>query len=155
MFSFLLARPSSFAALSAFMFGPRDASFLSSLTRSAYLRVLSVCSLQLEAGEMLAIMVVLLKPTKESLSTCVSLEPRNGACVFYKSRARMHSLSARSDLLISAPSILVYLSVCIVSAPRSEPAKSMKLILLYNLSLCLSTICMIACERELSALAPV
>ena len=158
MFSYLLARPSSFAALSAFMFavrGPRCASFLSSLTRSAYLRVLSVCSLQFDAGEMLAIMVVLLKPTKESFSTCVSLEPRKGVCFLSKSRARMHSLSARRDLLISAPSILVYLSVCIVSAPRSEPAKSMKLILLYSLSLCLSTICIIACERELSALAPV
>ena len=93
---------------------------------------------------MFAIMVVLLFPTKESLSTWVSFEPRNGVCFLSKSRARMHSFKARSDLLISAPSILVYLSVCMVSAPRSDPAKSMKLILLNSLSLCLSTICMIA-----------
>lgn len=79
---------------------------------------------------MLAIMVVLLLPTKESLRTCVSLEPRKGVCFFSRSSALMHSFSAKSDLLISAPSIFVYLSVFIVSAPRSLPAKSMKLILL-------------------------
>ena len=158
VFSCLLARPSSFAALSAFIVLARlsnVASFFSSLTLSAYLNVLSVCSLQLEAGEMFAIMVVLLLPTKESLRTWVSFDPRKGVCFLSKSRALIHSFKASKDLLISAPSSLVYLSVCIVSAPLSDPARSMKLILLYSLSLCLSTICMMACERELSALAPV
>jgi len=89
-----------------------------------------VCSEQLEAGEIFAIIVVLLLPTKESLRTWVSLEPRKGVCFLSKSSALMHSFSARSDLLISAPSIFVYLSVCIVSAPLSLPARSMKLILL-------------------------
>lgn len=43
--------------------------FLSSFTRSAYLRVLSVCSTFALAGEILAIIVVLLLPMNESLST--------------------------------------------------------------------------------------
>ena len=38
--------------------------------------------------------------------TCVSLLARNGVWAPRRPRARMHSLSARSDLLISAPSIL-------------------------------------------------
>ena len=155
MFSCLRARPSSFAAEIFFGRAPIFASFLSSLTLSAYLSVFKVCSEQLDAGEMFAIIVVLLFPTNESLSTWVNFDPRNGVCFLSKSRARMHSLSASRDLLISAPSIFVYLSVCIVSAPRSLPAKSMKLILLYSRPLCLRTICMMAWERELSALAPV
>jgi hypothetical protein len=36
----------------------------------------------------------------------------------------MHSLSASNDLLISAPSIFVYLFVFMVSAPLSLPARS-------------------------------
>ena len=152
VFSYLLARPSSFAALSR---PAKEPSFLSSLTRSAYRRVLRVCSLQDSAGEILAIIVVLELPTKESLRTYVNFEPRNGVCFLSRSNARMHSLRAKSDLLISAPSIFVCLSVCMVSAPLSLPAKSMKEILLYRRPLCLSTICMIACDRELSAFAPV
>ena len=46
--------------------------------RSAYRRVLSVCSTELTFGEMLAIIMVRELPTKESLSTCVNVEPRNG-----------------------------------------------------------------------------
>jgi len=44
-------------------------SFLSSLTLSAYLKVLSVCSQQLLPGETLAIIVVLLFPVNESFNT--------------------------------------------------------------------------------------
>ena len=66
--------------------------------------MLSVCSQQEAAGDTLAIIVVFEFPVNESLSTWVSFEPLNGVCFFSKSRARMHSFSARSDLLISAPS---------------------------------------------------
>lgn len=38
--------------------------------------------------------------------TCVSLDARNGVCEPLRPRARMHSLSARRLLLISAPSML-------------------------------------------------
>ena len=79
-------------------------SFLSSLTLSPYLSVFKVCSQHEAAGDTFAIIVVLLLPVKESLSTWVSLLPRNGKCFFSRSSARMHSLRARSDLLISAPS---------------------------------------------------
>jgi hypothetical protein len=85
------------------------------------------------------------------------LLPLKGVCFFSRSRARMHSFKARSDLLISAPSILVYRFWSIVSAPLSLPAKSMKDILpcsLYSLTF-LSWNWRIAWERELSALAPV
>ena len=68
-----------------------------------------VCSHELTAGEMLAIIVVLEVPVNESFRTCVSLEPLNGKCFLSRSRARIHSFSAKRDLLISAPSILVYL----------------------------------------------
>jgi len=132
-------------------------SFLSSLTRSAYRNVFSVCSQQLAAGETLAIIVVLLLPVKESFNTCVSLLPRNGRCAFDKSNARMHSFNANRDLLISAPSLLVCLLLSTVSAPRSLPARSMKLILpiVRPSLLFLRASERIACDRELSALAPV
>ena len=38
----------------------------------------------------------------------------------------MHSFNASKDLLISAPSSLVCLFMSMVSAPRSQPARSMK-----------------------------
>jgi hypothetical protein len=41
-------------------------------------------------------------------------------------KALIHSLRARRDLLISAPSILVCLLAEEVSAPRSFPAKSIR-----------------------------
>ena len=132
-------------------------SFLSSLTRSAYLKVFNVFSQHYAAGETFAIMVVLLFPVKESFSTWVSLLPRNGVWFFSWSKALMHSLRAKRDLLISAPSILVYLFWSTVSAPRSLPARSMKDIIeyLFESFVFFSCICRIACERELSALAPV
>lgn len=136
----------------------RPYSFFSSLTLSAYRSVLRVFSQQEEAGETFAIMVVLLLPVKESFSTYVSLLPRNGVCFLSKSSALMHSFNARSDLLISAPSTRVCLSFSFVSAPRSEPAKSMKLILLWTRFvsfLSFSCNCKMACDLELSAFAPV
>src|SRR5690242_13936221 len=100
--------------------------FLSSLTLSAYLKVLSVCSQEFAAGEILPIMTVLQFPVKESLSTRVNLLPLKGVCFLSWSRALIHSFKARRDLLISAPSILVCLLVSVTSAPLSEPARSMK-----------------------------
>ena len=105
---------------------PFASSLRSSFTLSAYRSVLSVCSQQLVAGETFAIIVVLLFPVNESFKTYVSLLPLNGVCFLSRSSALMHSLRARSDLLISAPSILVYLFWSRVSAPRSLPARSMK-----------------------------
>ena len=61
---------------------------------------------------------------KESRSTMVSFDPRKGVCFFRIDIARMHSFNASKEVLISAPSRLVRLSVVAVSAPRSEPAKS-------------------------------
>lgn len=100
-------------------------------------------------GDTVAIMTVLESPKKLSFSTCVSLEPRNGVWSASWYSDRMHSFSARRLLLISAPSSLrssphpvttaatcvwrgarethrVFRSLCVVSAPRSEPARSMK-----------------------------
>lgn len=84
-------------------------------------------------------MTVLQLPVKESFKTRVSLLPLNGVCFLSWSRALIHSLRARRDLLISAPSnlkiwiclVLSYL-VCLfwstTSAPLSLPARSIKLI---------------------------
>ncbi len=46
-------------------------------------------------------------PINESRKTCVNLDARNGKCAPLRPRARMHSFKAKSDLLISAPSIPV------------------------------------------------
>jgi len=70
---------SSLLSLSSLLFRPL-LSFFNSLTRSAYRKVFKVCSQQFDAGEMLAIIVVLLLPTKESFKTYVSLLPLNGVC---------------------------------------------------------------------------
>ena len=126
-----------------------------SFTLSAYPKVLSACSTFALAGEMFAIIVVLLFLINESLRTYVSFDPLNGVCFFDKSKALIHSFSAKSDLFISAPSICVCLSVFIVSAPLSLPAKSIKLILLYSRLLCFRLRVRMACDRELSAFAPV
>mmetsp|Transcript_153425 Transcript_153425/g.268272 ORF Transcript_153425/g.268272 Transcript_153425/m.268272 type:complete len:293 (+) Transcript_153425:309-1187(+) len=130
---------------------------LNSFTRSAYLRVFRVCSHAVFPGEMQAIMTVALFPLKLSLSTCVRVLPRKGMCPAPFSRARMHSLRARRDLLISAPSARVCLSLSAVSAPLSFPARSMKL-MRPNCSCVLAnrmTICRMACERLLSLFAAV
>ena len=110
--------------ISYIRFGSELPPFFNSRTRSAYRNVFSVCSQLYLAGEMLATISDLALPMNESLSTCVSLEPRNGVCLLSISRARIHSLSASNDLLISAPSIRVYFPFSAVSAPRSLPARS-------------------------------
>ena len=96
-------------------------------------------------------------PVKESFNTYVNLLPLKGVCFFSKSSALMHSFRAKSDLFISAPSILVYLFYSTVSAPLSLPAKSMNVIIpcLFESLMFLSYICRIAWDLELSALAPV
>ena len=69
---------------------PVSASFLISLTRYPYRRVLRVCSALVRLGEIVTTMTVWeLPPTNESLRTCVSLEPRNGVwfcCVCARAR---------------------------------------------------------------------
>lgn len=68
-----------------------------------------MCSQDSEFGETHPIIIVLQFPTKESLRTMVNLEPRNGKCLLSRSIALIHSFKDNKDLLISAPSILVYL----------------------------------------------
>lgn len=94
------------------------------LTLSAYRRVFKVCSASLWQGDIVPIIKVLQFPIKESFKTRVSLEPLKGVWFLLRSKARMHSFSASKDLLISAPSIRVYLWYSTTSAPRSLPAKS-------------------------------
>jgi len=60
-----------------------------------------------EEGEILPIIIVLQKPTNESLSTIVSFEPLKGVWPFPWSKALMHYFKDNKDLFISAPSILV------------------------------------------------
>ena len=85
---------------------PDEVGLLSSLTLSAYLRVFNVCSEDKAQGEMFPIIKVLQLPVKESFKTRVSLLPLKGVCFLSWSKALMHSLRARRDLLISAPSNL-------------------------------------------------
>ena len=84
---------------------------LSCLTRFAYLSVFIVCSHELVPGDTLAHITVRQLPIKLSLSTEVRVEPRNGTCLLFWSSARMHSLSASSDLLISAPAYIYYMYI--------------------------------------------
>lgn len=93
--------------------------------RTAYRKVLRLCSTELLPGDTFAIMTERAdSPMKASRSTCVSLEPRNGVCTCPLSSARMHSFKLRRDLLISAPSFRVARLPSALSAARSEPAKS-------------------------------
>ena len=100
--------------------------FFNYFTLSAYLRVFRVFSQDPDPGETFPIIRVRQKPVKESFSTMVNLLPRKGVWFFPWSRARMHYFKASRLLLISAPSILVCLFWSKVSAPLSQPAKSMK-----------------------------
>ena len=102
-------------------------SFLSSFTQSAYLSVFKVYSLLASPGDMFPIITVQQLPIKESLRTIVSFEPQKGICFLSWSKHHIHSLRAKSDLLISAPSIQVYWVWPKVSAPLSLPARSIKL----------------------------
>jgi hypothetical protein len=68
-------------------------------------------------------------PTKLSFKTCVNFDPRNGIWVIDPpvANALITSFSAKRDVLISAPSNRVALLALEVSAPRSLPARSIKL----------------------------
>ena len=99
------------------------------LTRSAYLNVLSEFSQHLSEGEQHAIMTVFDSFMKESLKISVSLLSLNFLCGLSISIALIHSLSASKLVFISAPSILVCLSVFYTSPALSAPAKSINDIL--------------------------
>jgi hypothetical protein len=60
----------------------------------------------------------------ESLSTIVSFDALNGTCELFMSIALMHSFNANKLLLISAPSMRLYLLLLCVSCALSDPAKS-------------------------------
>jgi hypothetical protein len=96
---------------------------------------------------------------KLSRSTRVSLEARNGTCTCppppplsvaaRMARARMHSFSASSDLLISALSMRRCWLWLRLSAARSEPARSTReMEPCTRPSLLRSVISQMACERE-------
>ena len=87
--------------------------FLSYFTLSAYRKVFKVFYEEAEDGDTFPIMTVLQNPTKESLSTMVSFDPLKGVCPFPWSSALIHYLRESSDLLISAPSILVCFPISI------------------------------------------
>ena len=130
--------------------------FLNSLTLSAYLNVFKVCSEHDKQGLILAIIKVRQFPIKESLNTKVNLLPLKGLCLFSISKARIHSFNANNDLLISAPSIFVFLFVSIVSTALSLPAKSIKEILEnFSPSFVFIAICRIAWDLDESKFAPV
>ena len=100
-----------------------------SLTRSAYRNVFNVCSQFPILGDIQAIITLRqFLPTKLCFNTCVNLLPRNGTCVNESpvANARMTSFNANRDVLISAPSNRVARLAVDVSAPRSLPAKSIK-----------------------------
>lgn len=86
----------------------------------------TVWSAEEEPGLTQAIITIFELPSfkKESLSTIVSLEALNGTWELFISIALIHSFSASRLLLISAPSILLYLLLLCVSYALSEPAKS-------------------------------
>ena len=96
-------------------------------SRCAYRSVFSVCSQELEPGEMVAIMDVRERlPMSDALSTLVSTVVLKGTWLLPLSNALMHSLRANRDLLISAPSDRVWLlTITPRSAPNSDPARSM------------------------------
>lgn len=76
------------------------------------LKVLTEWSVELEPGEMQAIIIILDKfpfDKNESLITNVNLDALNGIWDAPWSMALMHSLRANKLLFISAPSILRYL----------------------------------------------
>ncbi len=96
------------------------------LARAAYFKVFKVSSIYELAGEMLAIIIVLLFPPRESLSMRVSFESRQGTKVpFFElsPKALMQFASESSDRLIFAPS-LNRIPRFSVTVPLSDPAKS-------------------------------
>ena len=108
-------------------------------------------------GDMLPIITVKQLPIKDSFKTIVSLLPQNGRCYLDESKALIHSLRANKDLLISAPSYLVYLLVSLTSLPLSFPAKSIKLIypIFFHDSKFLKHTYKIACDLDEFSFIPV
>jgi len=107
-----------------------------------------VCSDDELEGEKLPIITVLQFPIKESFKTNVNLDPLNGVWFLFKSKALIHSFNANNDLLISAPSNLVYLLVSLTSAPLSLPAKSINDNLPWDLDPSFNVIYKIAWDLE-------
>jgi|688.fasta_scaffold135986_2 hypothetical protein len=93
-------------------------------------------------------MIVLQKPTNESLRTIVNLEPLKGVCPFPWSNARIHYFKDNKDLFISAPSILVCFFISVWSAPLSLPAKSINDIFPYTFLPYFKVTCKIACDLD-------
>lgn len=148
--SFIIGYCCYYACNWAWLFGYR------SFNLSAYLKVFSVWSaLELPGHTHASISIFTLSlARKESRSTIVNFELRNGTCYpyeawpFWPSIARTHSLRPSKDLFISAPSICLSLSLSLQSAARSLPAKSTKSSLPHFLTpYSWILIWQIACER--------
>lgn len=79
--------------------------------------MLRVWSAEEEPGLIQAIITILEYSSfkNESLNTIVSFEALNGTCELFISSALIHSFNANKLLLISAPSILLYLLLLCVS----------------------------------------
>lgn len=131
--------------------------YLSSLTLSAYQRVFRVVSEDLTDGATFPIIKVWQFPINDSLRTIVSLEPQKGRCCLAESKALIHSLRASKDLLISAPSYLVWVLLVLTSLPRSFPARSINEIwpCFFQLSMFLSMTYKMACDLEELSFMPV
>mmetsp|Transcript_114602 Transcript_114602/g.222546 ORF Transcript_114602/g.222546 Transcript_114602/m.222546 type:complete len:238 (-) Transcript_114602:196-909(-) len=130
--------------------------FLMFLALLAYFNVFSVSPKCTSAGEIHAIIKVLLLPPKESCSSRVSLESRYGTCErwsFGSPKAEITLPSASSPWLILTPSRKRSPTVPVFFA-RSEPARSAKRTLAVTTSpelriVCSSVIVKIAWDREL------
>jgi len=110
-------------------------------------------------------MMVLVLPPSESFNNLVSLESRYGTkdpCLNLSERTLMQLPSARSDLLMLAPSTILC-PLFSVFAARSDPAKStidnLDVIILSRVPLtreCLSILIIrTACDRDENKFAPV
>ena len=100
--------------------------FLIFLALDAYLRVVKVSSKLKSAGEIAAIITVLVLPPRESYSNLVSLESLYGICLDFPSTKEDITLpKAVKERLILIPSFNVY-PVAPVLLDLSDPAKSTK-----------------------------
>mmetsp|Transcript_15819 Transcript_15819/g.28961 ORF Transcript_15819/g.28961 Transcript_15819/m.28961 type:complete len:237 (-) Transcript_15819:646-1356(-) len=102
--------------------------FLICLALFANFKVLKVSDIESEAGEIIAIIVVLQFPPRESSSNLVSLESRYGMCVLglESVKATMTFPRADKDWLIFLDSCSLW-PVAPETLSRSDPAKSTKL----------------------------
>jgi hypothetical protein len=94
----------------------------------AYFRVLIVSSLDLLAGLIVAIIIVLQLPPKESLSILVSLLSLKGTkkpFLVLSPNALIQLAKANNDVFIFAPSLSL-IPLFSVTVPLSEPARSIK-----------------------------